>query len=215
MYSRSRRHLPSHDRLDIGHEINHEIFDGLRRRDYSDFVRRTTEANTGGAYSVPFDARPCLREMNREAQSRQVFRNPEARVAYMAPKQSPRYTPPLAHVDDRANDVWIKARRGSPRSPARHSCPQEDLWDKIMRGSSPGELAPRRVQAFNMQHQSVQTNPARTGAQDEVKAGSDLQFVQAQVDTCLCRAHCCIDIYQLKIDPSAALTCSFCAVVPR
>ena len=143
----------------------------------------SAEARRRGAYSVPSSATPYLRIGNRETQP----------VDYTVPKQSPRYTQPQTMKDDPAGSIWIKARRGSPRAPSRQSGPQEDIWAKAMRGSSPDAQAQRKLQISSMQRRSV---PPTQGANDEVKAGSDLeydQYVQAQVKTLLHHAHTCID----------------------
>jgi hypothetical protein len=179
MHSRARGIIPSHDRQDTGPEKNHEIFDNLTRgrRDCREIVRRTKE----GITEVAYDTKPYLSDFKREAEPRQIFGMPDTQVESMAPKQSPRYTPQHAQAYDRASNVWIKARRGSTRTPDRHKGSQVDPRDKIMRDSSPRGQAPRRLQALSMLPQSALPNPAHVSARDEEKAGSNLQFVQAQV----------------------------------
>jgi hypothetical protein len=191
-HSRSRRRpIPaSPNQIDF-REINYEILDALTRgrRKFRDVVRGAAECQTREAYSIPSGSTPQFRNLNRKAEPRQVFRTSDAQVDTMASKQSPRYTPP--HSQEEVAAVWIKARRGSPRNPVGQSGTYEDLWAKAMRGSSPDAQAPKKSQAS----QSARPLQARQCANDEVKAlaGSDLEYVHAQVKTYLHHAHICID----------------------
>ncbi len=152
-------------------------------------------------YSVPSDAMPFPHNMNQEAPpnvTRRVFRSPDARVDPIASKHSPQYTQTYTLEDDSASSIWIKARRGSARSPCRQPDPNEDSWVKAMRGLSPDAQAQRNLQASSIQRSSGVTRPAdpthwqALSAIAEVKASSDLHYVQAQVTIRLCCTHDCI-----------------------
>jgi hypothetical protein len=155
--------------------------------DNRDFVRGAAEPKARGAYSVPSGELPyLLREMNREAQPTQVFRNSYARVNSMAPKQSPWNTQPhaLTRKEDPASSVWTKATRGSFQNSLRQPGPHEDRWVKAMRrGFSPDAQGERKLKTFSTQRQMAAVQPAEPTHMDEVKAGSDPHFVQAQVKT--------------------------------
>jgi hypothetical protein len=163
----------------------------MKRRAWYNFVigvRGAAETKTRGDFSGP-SGEAALHDTYQVVQPRQVFRNPDAQVYSMTPKQSPRYTQPYTVEDDPASSVWIKARRGIPRTSLRQPGPQVDRWVKAMRrGLSSDAPAQERLQASSMQRQVIVTQPAERsrallGATKEVIAGSDHHIVEAQVKT--------------------------------